>query len=73
MVSFAGYFFYLTRRVSGGLIVPAVLHGMFDFSILSGGVTGDGILRGRLGRDPGLSRLVAIILLARRRASSPAP
>ena len=37
-VSFAGYFFYLTRRVSGGLVVPAVLHGLFDFSILSGAV-----------------------------------
>jgi membrane protease YdiL (CAAX protease family) len=35
-VSFAGYFLYLTRRVSGGLLVPAVIHGLFDFSITSG-------------------------------------
>ena len=27
----AGYFFYLTRRVSGGLVVPAVVHGLWDF------------------------------------------
>ncbi len=40
-VSFAGYFFYLTRRVSGGLVLPAVIHGMFDFSILSATVTVD--------------------------------
>jgi hypothetical protein len=40
-VSFAGYFFYLTRRVSGGLVVPAVIHGLFDFSILSGTAIGD--------------------------------
>ena len=35
-VSFAGYFFYLTRRVSRGNVVNSVVHGLFDFSILSG-------------------------------------
>lgn len=35
-VSFAGYFFYLARRVSGGNVVNSILHGMFDFSILTG-------------------------------------
>jgi membrane protease YdiL (CAAX protease family) len=35
-VSFAGYFFYLIRRVSGGNVLNSVLHGMFDFSILTG-------------------------------------
>lgn len=35
-VSFAGYFFYLIRRVSGGNVLNSVLHGLFDFSILSG-------------------------------------
>ncbi|TCI97654.1 CPBP family intramembrane glutamic endopeptidase [Aeromicrobium sp. IC_218] len=35
-VSFAGYFFYLTRRVSGGNVVNSVLHGLFDFSLLTG-------------------------------------
>ena len=37
-VSFAGYFFYLTRRVSGGNVVNSILHGLFDFSILTGTV-----------------------------------
>jgi hypothetical protein len=36
VVSFAGYFFYLIRRVSGGNALNSVLHGMFDFSLLSG-------------------------------------
>lgn len=31
----AGYFFYLIRRRSGGLLVPAVLHGLWDFSLIS--------------------------------------
>ena len=35
-VSFAGYFFYLIRRVSGGNILNSVIHGLFDFSILTG-------------------------------------
>ncbi|HEY9310791.1 CPBP family intramembrane glutamic endopeptidase [Williamsia sp.] len=35
MVSFAGYFFYLTRRVSGGNALNSVLHGLFDFALLS--------------------------------------
>ncbi|SOD75179.1 hypothetical protein SAMN05892883_4384 [Jatrophihabitans sp. GAS493] len=34
----AGYFFYLTRRVSGGLVVGAILHGLWDFSLVSGSV-----------------------------------
>ena len=35
-VSFAGYFFYLTRRVSGSNVLNSILHGLFDFSLLSG-------------------------------------
>ena len=35
-VSFAGYFFYLIRRVSGGNALNSVIHGLFDFSIISG-------------------------------------
>lgn len=64
-VSFAGYFFYLTRRVSGGLFVPAVLHGMFDFSILSGAVGGDATYAGGIAAILAYP-VVAIILLARR-------
>ena len=35
-VSFAGYFFYLMRRVSRSNILNSVIHGMFDFTIISG-------------------------------------
>ena len=35
-VSFAGYFFYLIRRVSRSNILNSILHGGFDFMILSG-------------------------------------
>jgi hypothetical protein len=35
-VSLAGYFFYLMRRVTRGNVVNSVIHGLFDFSILSG-------------------------------------
>jgi CAAX protease family protein len=69
-VSFAGYFFYLTRRVSGGLLVPAILHGLFDFWILSGTVIDD---RGYAGGIAAIVAcpVVAIILLARRHRIEP--
>lgn len=35
----AGFFFYLVRRVSGGIVLPIVLHGLRDFGLFSGGVT----------------------------------
>ncbi len=35
-VSLAGYFFYLIRRVSRGNVVNSVIHGLFDFSLVSG-------------------------------------
>jgi uncharacterized protein len=35
IVSFAGYFFYLTRRVSKGNAVNSVVHGLFDFSLIT--------------------------------------
>jgi membrane protease YdiL (CAAX protease family) len=69
-VSFAGYFFYLTRRVSGGLVVPAVVHGMFDFSILSGAVVEGSTYVGSLAAIVAYP-LVAVILLARRRHIEP--
>lgn len=35
VVSVTGYFFYLTRRSFGTILVPMVLHGLYDFSIFS--------------------------------------
>lgn len=34
----AGFLYYLVRRASGGLVVPAVLHGLWNFGIFSAGV-----------------------------------
>ncbi|OLF07774.1 hypothetical protein BLA60_25965 [Actinophytocola xinjiangensis] len=31
----SGYFFYLVRRRTGGLLVPALVHGLWDFSLIS--------------------------------------
>lgn len=45
VTSLAGYFFYVTRRVSGGLWVPIVLHGLWDFGIFTG-LIGDEIYVG---------------------------
>ncbi|MBL1073740.1 CPBP family intramembrane metalloprotease [Nocardia sp. 2] len=36
MVSLAGYFFYLIRRVSRGNTLNSIIHGLFDFTLLSG-------------------------------------
>lgn len=36
IVSVAGYFFYLVRRVSRGNLANSVIHGLFDFSLLTG-------------------------------------
>ena len=33
-----GYLFYLVRRVSGGLLLAALVHGLWDFGVLSAGV-----------------------------------
>jgi uncharacterized protein len=69
IVSLAGYFFYLTRRVSGSNAVNSVTHGLFDFSLISGTV----ILldqEGYLGSFAPLLAypILAIILLVKRRS-----
>jgi membrane protease YdiL (CAAX protease family) len=67
----AGYFFYLTRRVSGGLVVPAVVHGLWDFGAISASV-----VPGRIYLGAGLFILadivMVILLLIRRRHIEPA-
>lgn len=66
----AGYFFYLIRRRSGGLLLPAVLHALWDFSLLSGQVTPGEVYR--LSLVAILTMVVlAIIVFARRKHIEP--
>jgi hypothetical protein len=73
-VSFAGYFFYLIRRVSRGNVLNSVLHGLFDFSILSGTVV---VVRQDIYPASSLAILVyvvlAVVLLVRRKHIEPSP
>ena len=74
-VSFAGYFFYLTRRVSGGNALNSVLHGLFDLSI----ITGTAIVVDQTAYVGALAAIlaylvIAVLLLVRRhRIELPAP
>ncbi|WP_109507719.1 CPBP family intramembrane glutamic endopeptidase [Nocardioides speluncae] len=73
-VSFAGYFFYLIRRVSGGNVLNSVLHGLFDFSILS--ATAIAVDQGGyLGSMAAILAylIVGTLLIVRRRSIEPAP
>lgn len=73
VVSFAGYFFYLIRRVSRGNVLNSVLHGLFDFSLLTGTaiVVNQGAYPGTIA--PILVYVVlAVVLLIRRRKIEPA-
>lgn len=68
MVSLAGYFFYLIRRSTSYNAVNSVLHGLFDFSLLTGTV----ILAGQGGYVGTFAPvliypILAIVLLSRRR------
>ncbi len=72
VVSMAGYFFYLTRRRAGNNVANSVLHGLFDFSL----ITGTAILVDQgayLGTMAGILAYVVtgIVLLVRRHQINP--
>jgi hypothetical protein len=71
IVTFAGYFFYLTRRVSGGLVIPAILHGMFDFSLISTAVVSGKTYAGALAAIAAYL-IIGVVLLVRRHRIEPA-
>lgn len=73
VVSFAGYFFYLIRRVSRGNVLNSVIHGLFDFSVISG----TGVLanqHGYVGSGAAILAyvVVGILLIVRRHHIEPA-
>jgi hypothetical protein len=73
-VAFAGYFFYLIRRVSGSNVLNSILHGLFDFTILTGTgivVVGQTVYVGS-GSAILVYVIVGIVLLVRRHKIEPA-
>lgn len=73
-VAFAGYFFYLIRRVSGSNVLNSVLHGLFDFMLITGsGIIVAGKPAAYIGSLLGVLVyiIVGIILLVRRHDIEP--
>jgi uncharacterized protein len=70
VVSLAGYFFYLVRRVSHGNVLNSVLHGLFDFTLLSSFI-GDDPYPGAFA-PMAVYVILGIVLLLRRRHIEPA-
>ncbi|NRQ49230.1 CPBP family intramembrane metalloprotease [Aeromicrobium sp. YC3-14] len=60
IVSFAGYFFYLIRRRTGSNALNSVIHGLFDFSIL----TGTAILVDQKGYIGSFAAVLAYVIIA---------
>jgi membrane protease YdiL (CAAX protease family) len=57
VAALAGYFLYLIRRRSGGLLVPALIHGLWDFSLVSAAV-----VPGKSYLGPMLNVLAVVVL-----------
>ncbi|WP_072805827.1 CPBP family intramembrane glutamic endopeptidase [Rhodococcoides yunnanense] len=73
-VSLAGYFFYLIRRVSGSNALNSVIHGLFDFSLLTAAaiVVGQSGYVGSFAAIALYPILAIVLLLNRRRIEKPA-
>lgn len=66
----AGYFFYLIRRRAGTLLVGMLVHGLWDFSLISTSVaTGTSGIRGGIGIL--VMIVLFIVVLARRKKIEP--
>ena len=61
VVSFSGFFFYLAYRVSGTIVVPILLHALWDFSLFSHNV---GVTDPEPNPRQGIPLLANILLVA---------
>jgi membrane protease YdiL (CAAX protease family) len=73
IVSVSGFYFYLCRRVSGGLLVPIVCHAAWDFSLFSGQAGVDPDFYALAGLAMVTNIVLLIILVVRRHHIEPAP
>jgi membrane protease YdiL (CAAX protease family) len=68
----AGYFFYLIRRRTGGVLVGAVIHGLWDFGLISSAIVLDETYAGAA-LFMLTNVVIVVILLVRRHRIEPAP
>jgi membrane protease YdiL (CAAX protease family) len=66
VVSISGFFFYLTLRVSGSLVLCMVVHALWDFSLFSASVGPDGRTNPLALLGIAVNIVLAIVLLVRR-------
>ncbi|MFJ4680453.1 MULTISPECIES: lysostaphin resistance A-like protein [unclassified Kitasatospora] len=72
VVSTSGYFFYLCLRVGSTLLLPMLVHGLWDFSLLSNGVGADPAAYPGAVLPIVLQVVLIVVLLVRRRSVEPA-
>jgi hypothetical protein len=68
---FMGWFLYLTRRATRGLLVPILLHALWDFGLFSGNF-GKSVYPGALAFIAAQVLLVPFVIFRRRRVEVPA-
>ncbi len=71
VVSTSGYFFYLCLRVGGTLLLPMLVHGLWDFSLVSNGVGTDPVKSVGMLLPILLQVALIVVLLVRRRSIEP--
>ncbi|MFF8513493.1 CPBP family intramembrane glutamic endopeptidase [Streptomyces sp. NPDC015492] len=73
VVATSGYFFYLCLRAGTTLLLPMLVHGLWDFSLVSNSVGSDPKLSAGMVLPIILQVVLIVVLLLRRRSIEPAP